>query len=547
MQFVGPRYRRSVKRSKERCTRVQQQGPEPPTLEQALRVLRRRLPLIALCTVVVAAAAYAYSKHETRKYSATASLAFDINPISQQIAGLPANNAGNLLAQEANNVELVKLGDMAEKTAKKLGHGLTAEQVRKSLSIGGQGESSVVDVSATTTSPALASSIVNTYVQQFVDEQQGSSHRYFKSALALVEKELGKLSREQRLGQDGLALQNRAQTLGLLADLKYGSAQVAQEASTPTVPSSPNTKKSTILGGVLGLLIGLGLAFLLERLDGRVREPEALQKLYRSPLLGAVPKSAALAGLARGKAGAGLPTKEAEAFSLIRAHLRSFNSARSVRAVVVGAAAPGDGASTVARHLAEAAARTGSRVLLLEADLRHPTLSQRFGIQSGRGLASVLAGAVSMDEAIQTVGLSTSSDGQTLDVLSAGAALANPGALIESHAMESLLERTKAMYDLVVIDTPPLTVVSDAFVLLRKVDGVVVVGFVGRSRRGVAERLHEILERSGAPLLGVVANGSRSSGRSSYAAAEGAASGPLVASSSNGAASAEELAQTANV
>jgi protein-tyrosine kinase len=96
-------------------------------------------------------------------------------------------------------------------------------------------------------------------------------------------------------------------------------------------------------------------------------------------------------------------------------------------------------------------------------------------------------------------------------VLVAGAALPpNPGELVESHAMEDLLEQVKSIYDLVVIDTPPLTVVSDAFPLLRKVDGVLIVGRVGRNRRDVAERLHETLTGAGAPLLGVVANGLRS-------------------------------------
>ena len=104
-----------------------------------------------------------------------------------------------------------------------------------------------------------------------------------------------------------------------------------------------------------------------------------------------------------------------------------------------------------------------------------------------------------------------------LDVLVAGAALPpNPGELIESHAMESLLERAKSTYDLVVIDTPPLTAVSDAFPLLGKVDGVIIVGRVGRNRRDVAERLHETLTGAGAPLLGVVANGFKSGRLGSY-------------------------------
>ncbi len=99
----------------------------------------------------------------------------------------------------------------------------------------------------------------------------------------------------------------------------------------------------------------------------------------------------------------------------------------------------------------------------------------------------------------------------------AGASLPpNPGELIESHAMESLLEQAKSIYDLIVVDTPPPTAVSDAFPLLGKVDGVIIVGRVGCNRRDVAQRLHETLRGAGAPLLGVVANGLKSGRRGGY-------------------------------
>jgi len=525
-----------------------QQGSETLNLEQALGVLRRRLSLIALCVVVVAGAAFGFSKHQTKKYTATAALAFSNNSLSQQIAGLPPSSSSNLLAQQASNLELVRLGDMAAKTASLLGHGLTEKKVSGSLSIGGQGESSIVDVSATVTSPTLAAEIANSYTRQFVQEQQSANHQYFKSALALVHKQLAALSQQQRVGADGLALQNRAQTLGLLSELNYGNVQVAQEALAPTSPSSPKTSRNTALGGLLGLLIGLGLAFVLERLDRRIKGPEDLEVIYRLPLLGAVPESAALARSARdGDKRAVLPPAEAEAFSLIRAHLRFFNVDRDLRTVLVASAAPGDGKTTVARHLAEAAARMGSRVLLLEVDLRHPTLAQQIGIQSGPGLADVLIGAISMDGATQSIDLEAPSGmgagGRTLDVLSAGAVLPpNPGELLESHAVETVLEQARSAYDLVVIDTPPLTAVSDAFPLLGKVDGVVIVGWVGRSRRDAAERLHQILDSSAVPLLGVIANGSKSSGLGSYAYARGESEGssPAVASA-NGAGRSERV------
>jgi capsular exopolysaccharide synthesis family protein len=492
------------------------------SLELALGGLRRRAPWILLCLVLVAGAAYGFSKREQKKYTATASLVFNDSQANQQAAGLQAVSVNNQQAQENTNLKLVQLGDMAEKTASHLGGGQTEEKIKEALSISALGESNVVNVAATAASPTLAAAIANTYAKRFVFEQQESNHKYYASALALVNKQLGALTPAERAGTSGLALESRAQSLGVLAELRNGNVQIAQAASVPTSPSSPKTARNTALGAILGLLLGLGIAFLLERFDRRIREPKDLETVYGLPLLGVVPESGALSRSARGTASGGaLTANEAEAFHLIRAHLRYFNVDKELRTLLVASAVPGDGKTTVARHLAGAAARMGARTLLVEADLRRPTMAQQFEVHAGAGLSDVLIGAVAMNDAIQSVSLdrpgSNGSAARTLDVLLAGALLPpNPGELIESRAMENLLEGARSTYDLVVIDTPPLTVVSDAFPLLGKVDGVIIVGRVGRNRRDVAARLHETLVAAGAPLLGVVANGFKAGRLGSY-------------------------------
>ncbi len=524
------------------------------SIEQVLGVLRRRALLILLCVVVVAGAAYGFSRHQTKKYTATASLVFSNNQLGQQVAGLPVASSNNQQAQQNTNVKLVQLGDMAGKTANLLRQGLTKEQVSTDVSVSAQGESNIVDVSATATSPALAANIANVYTKKFVEEQQSSNHRYYASALALVNKQLAVLSPKERVGTAGLALQDRAQSLGVLAELRNGNVEVAQAATVPTAQSSPKVSRNTALGAFLGLLLGLGLAFLLERLDRRIREPKDLEAVYGLPLLGVIPESTALSRSARGSGDkrAILPPGESEAFHLIRAHLRYFNVDRDLRTLLVASAAPGDGKTTIARHLAAAAVRMGSRVLLIEADLRRPTLARQLNAQFGPGLADVLIGAVSLSDATQLIDLGATSEdsakGKTLDALVAGAVLPpNPGELVESHAMETLLDRVKLSYDLIVIDTPPLTAVSDAFPLLRKVDGVIIVGRVGRNRRDVAQRLHETLTGAGAPLLGVIANGFKARRNAPYAyaydyapAAGTAPSASAAPTSSNGAVSDEE-------
>jgi uncharacterized protein involved in exopolysaccharide biosynthesis len=173
--------------------------------------------------------------------------------------------------QQAGDVELVQLGDMAARTAARLGHGLTQERVRNSVSVSGLGESSAVAVSARADSPTLAAAIANTYVEQFVREQQVSNRAFFASALAVIREQLLALPVRQRYGPAAIPLQTRAQTLRFLSELSYGNVQVAQRALPPSSPSSPKVATDTVVGALIGLLVGLGVALMLEQVASSKR------------------------------------------------------------------------------------------------------------------------------------------------------------------------------------------------------------------------------------------------------------------------------------
>ena len=201
--------------------------------------------------------------------------------------------------------------------------------------------------------------------------------------------------------------------------------------------------RNTVIGALLGFLVGLAAAFLLQRLDRRLREPSDLEDVYGVPLLGVVPESAAL----RQADGSGahtseLPPTEAEIFGLLRAHIRYFNVDRDLRTVVIVSAAPGDGKSTVARYLAMATATVGSRVLFLEADLRRPIAAKYFGIERAAGrLRGAARRRVPRERRSSEVEFASRKETNIgLDVLVAGGVLPpNPPQVMESQAMASLL------------------------------------------------------------------------------------------------------------
>lgn len=490
------------------------------SLEHVLAVLRHRWWVILVLTLALGGASFAYSKHQRKQYTATASVLFQDAQLSQQASGVQVvNNSPSADPRiMATNVQLLtKQSGVAAATAQKLGHGLTAGKVAGAITVEERGQTNVAEVSATDPNPSLAAAIANEYVRQFIGSQRAQQQASVAQALALVERQIAAMSAQQLAGSTGQALLDRAESLRILGTLQNGGAQLITTATPPASPSSPKLMRNTVLGLIIGLLMGLGVAFLLERLDRRMKNVADLEATYQLPLLAAVPRNK-LFTLAPGESR--LEDRgDKEVFRLLHAYLRYFNVDREIKAILVASAAPGDGKTTIARNLAEAAQETGTKTLLIEADLRRPAMSRYYELH-GPGLSELLTGSATAEQAIHQVPIGGAASGVgneiSLGVLPAGQPPPNPAELLDSNAMSSLIDWATAHYDLVIIDTPPLSVVSDAMSLLRQVDGVVVVSALGKNTRDAATFLRERLVAMNAPLLGVVANGVSAKGEGGY-------------------------------
>jgi capsular exopolysaccharide synthesis family protein len=473
-----------------------------------LTILRRRLLVVVLTFVTIVGAVVAVSLLQEDTYSADASLLFRDPQLDQKLFGSTFLEESTDPAREAaTNVSLVSLDAVADRTAKAFG-GLSGEDVTDKVEVGAEGQSDLVSVTATDSSPTFAAKLANTFAAEYVDFRRRADREKIREAQRLVENQIADLEAEGADEDQLASLRERLEQLTVLGSLQTGNAELVQEAEPPSSPSSPNLVANTAVGAIVGLIVGVGLALLLYSLDRRLREPDEIGEILQRPVLGVIPASQAIPN--EGANVEELPPREFEAFRMIRANLRYFGTASEVKSILVTSAEPGAGKTTVAWNLAAAAASAGARVVLVEADLRRPALRDRLGIRPRGGLSQILAGAAGLDDATVPVAIGEtghSEVGRSVDVIFAGATPPNPTDLLESERMEELLKRLEIRYDAVFLDSPPATAVSDAIPLATKTDGVLVVSRVGRTERRALARLATQLENLHARTLGVVVNG----------------------------------------
>lgn len=491
-------------------------------LRDYLNVIRARKWVIIQAIVIVTLVAVVYSVIQAPTYESEARVL-----ISEKDAG--AAIFGSVLAEFSSQperglqtqVQLMQVRPLLENTIRTLDLGMTPDQLAGRVTISAVGQTNIVSVKVTHGDAQTAADITNTLAGEFVTWSRDYKRESLQAAVDEVQARLDQAKTEilelgKRINAEGKSddlaaelaiatgsyttLAGKLEELKINEQLEVGSGRIVSPAVVTEEPIEPRPLRNGVLGIAVGLVFGLGMAFLYEYLDNTIKTSEQAEDLYGAPVLGLVPAEKFEKGEKRRLTIIQHPgSPAAEAYRVLRNSLDFINFEHSIKTLLISSAAPAEGKSTVAANLAAGLAQAGKKVAFVNCDFRRPTTDQFFTVNNIIGLADVLAGTNTLKAALQQP-----IQNLNLLVLTPGKLPPNPSELLGSTKMQELIKSLEEWADWVIIDSPPLLAVADGAAVARWADGVLLVSKGGTSTKDAARKGREMLENVGARIAGVV-------------------------------------------
>jgi receptor protein-tyrosine kinase len=496
-------------------------GPRYVTFGDYLRVVRQRRVLIIVVTLLFGAAALLLSIGQDSQYETEASLEYKDENVDTSVLGtLTSTGAQTAEQRSAIASETFKRLDIAREAAKLLGADADPDALSRAVSAQPEARTNLVVVRFRWPDPRYAKRGADAFAQAAVNlETERAKRRYLEGAKAQrqVVKALGKRP-EDRFARS-LALQQAARLEQVAKIVR--PVELVRRAAVPVNPVAPQPIRNTVLGLILGLTFALIAAFARDSLDRRFKSSREISEELRMPLLGFVPDE--IMGrtvVANGRKA--LDASELEGFRILRTNVEFLDVDNTPKLVLVTSALPEEGKSTVSTALACAYASAGKRTMLVECDLRRPTLADRLKLQPRPGLTDYLLRAASPGEVMQNLQielprLHTNGGAPApeadkplpLVVVTAGSPTPQPAELLRSQRAKAFFEQVTGVYDVVIVDTSPLLSVADALELLPAADAVIVCVRASKTTRDQARAARAALDHFPERPRGVVVTGIR--------------------------------------
>ena len=464
------------------------------TLRDYASVVWRRKWLVILPTLLTALIAAVLVLSQTPMYRASADVLVRLPPTANSLATTGSVMSPRLIENELETAQ----GSALQSQVREI---IGSEPT---LSVSSSDDSDVFRFTATSSNADNAAFAANTYAEQYIERQSSALIEEYAARAEVLEAQLAAIDDGEVDASRQAEYERELEDLAVSTELARTSGATLIDAATPPgAPYEPNPTRTVMLALVVGLLLGLGAAFLVDYLDTSLRDEDDLMKASGFANLAVVPLFKGGADDAPRVITRTEPfSPSAEAYRNLRTSVRFMALDRQLKLIQVTSPRPGDGKTTTASNLAVAAARSGQRVLLIDCDLRKPQVHASFGLDNHEGFTTVLLGEATLPKVAQRV------DGEgNLLVVTSGPLPPDPSELLAGDSVRRTLGRLGDTVDLVILDSPPVLPVSDPLVLASVVDGVILV-VSGRSTdsRQVSRSVDRLLQVE-APVLGTVFNG----------------------------------------
>jgi tyrosine-protein kinase Etk/Wzc len=331
---------------------------------------------------------------------------------------------------------------------------------------------------------------------------------------------LARLTRDRKLNEELYVLLNEKYEETRISEAaKSAGVEIVDSAKPPEFPVKPRKKLNILFGMLLGLALGAGVTMLIDLLDDSLKTPEELERLGLTPL-GTIPivnieeirkrlkrRGRELTPADEARIESKMITRFSpkspisEAYRSLRTNIQFADIDNPKRVILMSSSATKEGKSTTCVNLAITFAQMGSRVLLVDSDLRRPTLHNFFGVDKMYGLTNLLIGSLGFNEVVKRTEV------ENLDLITAGDIPPNPAEMVASERMKHFLEEARQRYDVVLLDSPPVVAVTDAAILTTRADATILVVSSGMTGRGELKRAINLINGVGSKVLGVVMNG----------------------------------------
>lgn len=478
-----------------------------------LNIVRRSAPLILACTVVLAALAYGLSTQQRDLYQASTEVFVDTQNVGSSIADIQqtVKDPDRVLTTQAAVAETPAVATKALELA-----GLsdpTPGQLLDRIDVRTNPNADILLFAVTDEEPQLARRLSIAYARGYAAYRRELDTKTLERARAEVDAQIRRLRRDgERRSPVYADLVDSSQQLRTRALLQSTNAAVGREAEE-AVQVQPHPVRNAILGGALGLLLGLGLALLLDALNTRVRSAEEAEERLDLPLLARVPEPPKRLRAINEVAMLVEPASRAsEGYRMLSTNIEFANLDMGASSIMVTSSTVAEGKSTTIANLAVAAARTGRTVALVDLDLRRPYLHRLFGLAERPGVTDVTLGRTPLEEALHDIALEREDhpafeNGGRLEVLCSGPLPPNPAEFVRSAALGKVIGDLKERADLVLIDAPPMLTVTDAMVISSHADAVIIAARLPDVRRHMLDDLRRMLETAPIAKLGFFITG----------------------------------------